>query len=83
MKNRAKIYDPAEAHHLVMKVSVVSIVVNILLSVMKLLAGIIARSGAMISDAVHSASDRIQYDYRHHRYQSVEPEVRYGASIWA
>ena len=40
-----------------MKVSVVSIVVNILLSVMKLLAGIIARSGAMISDAVHSASD--------------------------
>ena len=57
MKNRAKIYDPAEAHHLVMKVSVVSIVVNILLSVMKLLAGIIARSGAMISDAVHSASD--------------------------
>ncbi|MBP0957585.1 MAG: cation transporter [Oscillospiraceae bacterium] len=39
------------------KVSSVSIAGNILLSLFKLLAGIIARSGAMISDAVHSASD--------------------------
>lgn len=40
-----------------MRVSIVSIIVNILLALFKLLAGIIARSGAMISDAVHSASD--------------------------
>ncbi len=40
-----------------MRVSTVSIVVNIALSLFKLLAGIIAHSGAMISDAVHSASD--------------------------
>ena len=40
-----------------MKVSVVSIIVNIALSLLKLLAGILAKSGAMISDAVHSASD--------------------------
>lgn len=39
------------------QVSFVSIIVNLLLSVFKLFAGIIARSGAMISDAVHSASD--------------------------
>lgn len=39
------------------KVSMVSIIGNIILSVLKLLAGIIANSGAMISDAVHSASD--------------------------
>lgn len=39
------------------KVSAVSIVGNALLTVFKLLAGIIAHSGAMISDAVHSASD--------------------------
>lgn len=39
------------------KVSLVSIVGNALLTVFKLLAGIIAHSGAMISDAVHSASD--------------------------
>lgn len=39
------------------KVSVVSIVGNMILSFLKLLAGIIASSGAMISDAVHSASD--------------------------
>ena len=40
-----------------MRVSVVSIAVNLGLCVLKLLAGILARSGAMISDAVHSASD--------------------------
>lgn len=40
-----------------MRVSTVSIVVNLLLSAGKLLAGIFGRSGAMISDAVHSASD--------------------------
>ena len=40
-----------------LKVSAVSIAVNILLSLLKLLAGLIAKSGAMISDAVHSASD--------------------------
>lgn len=44
-------------HNLAYKVSAVSIAVNLILSMMKLLAGIIASSGAMISDAVHSASD--------------------------
>ena len=39
------------------QVSVVSIVVNLLLSAAKLAAGIIGRSQAMLSDAVHSASD--------------------------
>ena len=42
---------------LAMKVSVISVIVNLLLSVFKLIAGILAKSGAMISDAVHSASD--------------------------
>ena len=36
-----------------MRVSAVSIIGNIALSVIKLLAGIVANSGAMISDAVH------------------------------
>lgn len=40
-----------------MKVSAVSIAVNLALSAFKLMAGILARSGAMISDSVHSASD--------------------------
>ena len=39
------------------RVSLVTIIGNIALSVIKLLAGIIAHSSAMISDAVHSASD--------------------------
>lgn len=47
----------SSATALAMKVSVVSIVVNLLLSLLKLAAGLLAKSSAMISDAVHSASD--------------------------
>lgn len=39
------------------RVSITSIVANVLLSFLKLLAGIIAHSSAMVSDAIHSASD--------------------------
>ena len=39
------------------QVSFVTIVVNILLAFMKLLAGVFAHSNAMISDSIHSASD--------------------------
>lgn len=38
-------------------VSLVSIIGNIILSLFKLIAGVLGNSGAMISDAVHSASD--------------------------
>jgi len=41
------------------RVSMVSVAGNIILSGLKLLAGILAHSGAMISDAVHSASDML------------------------
>lgn len=40
-----------------MRVSGVTIAGNLVLSLLKLLAGILGHSGAMISDAVHSASD--------------------------
>lgn len=39
------------------KVSIITITENIVLSVIKLFAGIFAHSNAMISDAIHSASD--------------------------
>lgn len=42
---------------LAMQISTASIAVNLFLSLLKLIAGIAAHSGAMISDAVHSASD--------------------------
>lgn len=41
------------------RVSIISIIVNLGLSAFKLAAGIIAHSSALISDAVHSASDVI------------------------
>lgn len=40
-----------------MRISFVSIVINVILSLFKALAGLISHSGAMISDAIHSASD--------------------------
>lgn len=40
-----------------MRVSNISIVVNVLLSAIKFVVGVIANSGAMISDAIHSVSD--------------------------
>lgn len=46
-----------EFQHIANRVSTVSIVGNLLLSLFKLFAGFFAHSGAMISDAVHSASD--------------------------
>lgn len=39
------------------KVSVISIIVNIILSAFKFVSGLVAHSGAMLSDAVHSLSD--------------------------
>ncbi len=41
------------------KASKVSIISNVVLSVFKLISGIIANSSAMVSDAVHSLSDVI------------------------
>lgn len=39
------------------RVSIITIIGNVVLSIVKLLAGIIAHSNAMVSDAIHSASD--------------------------
>lgn len=43
--------------HKIYHVTIVGSVVNLLLSVGKLLAGVFGHSGAMIADAIHSASD--------------------------
>ena len=48
---------PADYEKVAMEVSRVSIIANMLLTVFKLAAGFIAHSGAMVSDAIHSASD--------------------------
>ena len=42
-----------------MHISVVTIIINLILSVFKAIAGIIANSASMVSDSVHSASDVI------------------------
>ena len=49
--------NPREHEQVAVGVSTVTIVINIALSLFKFAAGILARSGAMVSDAVHSASD--------------------------
>lgn len=49
--------DNGKEENLAIRVSGVSIAVNLILSLMKLAAGILGKSSAMVSDAVHSASD--------------------------
>lgn len=57
MEQKKEFITDEGAKKIALKVSGVSVVGNIILSLFKLLAGIIGHSGAMISDAVHSASD--------------------------
>ena len=57
MKESNKSMDTFYEKKIAMRVSVVSIIVNAILSLFKLFAGIFAKSNAMISDAIHSASD--------------------------
>lgn len=56
-ENTAAIQNMHDYEKTAMRVSKVSIITNLLLTIFKLLAGIIAHSGAMVSDAIHSASD--------------------------
>ena len=53
MQNQKSINNKKTAY----KVSLITIAANIVLSVFKLIAGLVAKSSAMISDAIHSASD--------------------------
>lgn len=60
MKEQEKtITNAAEIKNIAMRISTTTVVVNLALSVFKLVAGLVASSGAMISDAIHSASDVI------------------------
>lgn len=56
-RNKVNAKEDSKEKQIAIKVSKVSIGVNVVLSLFKLFAGIAAHSGAMISDAVHSASD--------------------------
>lgn len=57
MEQTNQTMDTLSDKKIAMRVSIISIIVNVILSLFKLMAGILAQSGAMISDAVHSASD--------------------------
>lgn len=57
MENCQTISGRSDFEQAATKVSMVSVIGNLLLSAFKAIAGILAHSGAMVSDAVHSASD--------------------------
>lgn len=57
MKNTNTAHQPEDFEKVATRVSLVSIIGNLFLSLIKAIAGIFAHSGAMVSDAVHSASD--------------------------
>ena len=49
--------NEAQTNTIIKRVSVVTVLGNVILTVFKLFAGVAGRSGAMVSDAVHSLSD--------------------------
>ncbi len=55
--NKTEIITSEEFQKTATRVSVITIAENIILSIFKLFAGFVAHSGAMVSDAIHSASD--------------------------
>lgn len=55
--SRRPVNSPDDFEATAVRVSMVSIIGNAILSLLKLLAGLVAHSSAMVSDAVHSASD--------------------------
>lgn len=52
-----EVYNSKQCAAIANRVSIVTIVVNLVLSLFKLFAGILGHSAALISDAIHSASD--------------------------
>ena len=56
-ENRKNVTENDDFQKVATKVSIVTIIGNVVLSLFKVLAGTVAHSSAMISDAVHSASD--------------------------
>lgn len=56
-ENRKNVTENNDFCKVATKVSIVTIIGNVVLSLFKVLAGTVAHSSAMISDAVHSASD--------------------------
>ncbi len=47
----------AGRQHAIYRVTIVGAVLNLVLIIFKMLAGILGRSGAMVADAIHSLSD--------------------------
>ena len=67
---RARTSTPDDAKRVTMQVSTVGIVSNAVLTVFKLVAGIVAHSSAIVADAVHSASDA-SHPYGHEKLECI------------
>ena len=57
MNHNTRLYTDEEVKRIAMRVSLLCILGNILLSIIKFLAGVIGHSEAMLTDALHSTSD--------------------------
>ena len=77
-KESQAVYDAAVMKKEATRVSLVNIAGNTALSVFKLLAGILAHSGAMISRL-----RRFKQLYRHHRRQARRAGARPGSPLRA
>ena len=67
MKTGNPIANEEDFQKVANKVSTITIIGNIALSLLKLFAGIVAHSNAMISDAIHSASELLSESDSHQK----------------
>ena len=73
--------DRNQKEALAMRVSVVTILGNLALTIFKLAAGVLAHSGAMISDAIHSGSDGDEHLCSHCRSQAIRSGIGSGTPL--
>lgn len=81
MKNQNPSQTIVNETHLAMRVSVISVIVNLVLSAFKLLAGIFANSGADDLGRCPLRLGRVQHLHRHDRRHHLGQKSRQRTSI--
>ena len=74
--------EPQQRFHAMRQVTLVGAAVNLLLSIIKIVIGVIGHSEAMVADGIHSLSDLLSdglvYFAAHHARQGPDAEHPYG-----
>ncbi|WP_416197777.1 MAG: hypothetical protein ACFWUA_09435 [Sporanaerobacter sp.] len=65
------------------KTSVITIIVNVILSIFKIIAGVVGKSSAMLADGVHTLSDVLDYRCSDFWIKVIIERSRQRTSLWS